>query len=34
MSVDNLLYIAEKLKSGVIRYEDFFKLFVNEDIIV
>lgn len=34
VSVDNLLYIAEKLKSGVIRYEDFFKLFVNEDIIV
>lgn len=34
VSVDNLLYIAEKLKSGVIRYEDFFKLFANEDIIV
>lgn len=32
-SVDNLLYIAEKLKSGVMQYEEFFMLFNNNEIV-
>lgn len=34
VSVDNLLYIAEKLKSGVMQYEEFFRLFSNNEIVV
>ena len=34
MSVDNLLYLAEKIKSEEISKNDFFQLFCNDEIVV
>lgn len=34
ISVENLLYVAEKLKCGIINKRDFFNMFKNNEIIV
>lgn len=34
IGIDNLLYLAEDIKSGKITYTDFFKMFQNEEIVV
>ena len=32
LNVENLLYLAEVLKTGKLSYSDFFNLFANEEI--
>lgn len=34
ISVDSLLYLAEKIKSGVMQNEEFFDLFCNDEITI
>lgn len=34
ISVEHLLYLAEKIKSGKMSYEKFFELFVNDEIVI
>lgn len=34
IDIENLLYLAEKLKTRQLDYDDFFKLFINQEILI